>query len=270
MPETVSSSTLIPRIHLFELADQSWYPQVLRDFGTDYLHALSELMGVFDAATEVLARGLRAAETPEVLDLGAGGSGPLLRLCRLLKQEQGLEPRVVLSDPAPSVHATEQARAHGVPFLEPSVDVMRVPSELRGMRTLFNALHHFRPEQVERMLADAQEKRVPFAAFEVVRRTPTGLLTALPVPLLVWLLTPFVRPLTPLRLLLTYVLPLTPLILSWDGLVSALRAHSPQELRALTASIAREGYTWEVGEVRKPGKPTVSYVLGLPERSAPR
>ena len=162
------------------------------------------------------------------------------------------------------------ARAPGGTYLEQPVDPTRVPRELRGMRTLFNALHHFRPEEVKQVLADAQEKQVPFVAFEVVARTPLGLLTSLPVPLLVWLFTPFVRPLTPLRLLLTYLLPLTPLALSWDGLVSTLRAYRAQELRALTASIAREGYTWEVGEVRKPGKPAVTYVLGLPERDARR
>ena len=270
MPETAPSSALIPRLHLFEFADQPWYPRALRDFGTDYLQALSEVLGVFDAGAEVLARGLRTQETPELLDLGSGGGGPLLRLCGLLKAEQGLEPRVLLSERSPSADVVERDRARGGTYLEQPVDPTRVPRELRGMRTLFNALHHFRPEQVKHLLADAQEKQVPFAAFEVVNRTPMGLLTSLPVPLLVWLFTPFVRPLTPLRLLLTYLLPLTPLALSWDGLVSSLRAYSPEELRAVTASLARDGYTWEVGEVRKPGKPAVTYVLGLPERSPPR
>jgi hypothetical protein len=55
-----------------------------------------------------------------------------------------------------------------------------------------------------------------------------------------------------------------PLAIFWDGLVSALRAHRPEELRRLTDSLTQEGYTWEVGEVRKPGKPVVTYVLGLP------
>lgn len=264
MNETASSTALIPRLHLFELLDQDWYPRPLRDLGTDYLHTVSDRMGLFDAATEVLARGLRAAETPEVLDLGSGGSGPLPRLCRLLESEHGLKPRVVLSDLYPTANAAERARAHGVGYLERPVDATRVPPELRGMRTLFNALHHLRPEQVEQVLADAQARNVPFAAFEVIRRTPAGVLGMLPVPLLVWLFTPLIRPMTPLRLLLTYVLPVAPLASLWDGVVSALRAHRPEELRAMTASLAREGYTWEVGELKRPGKPVVTYVLGLP------
>ena len=267
MNESTAPTALIPRLHLFELLDQDWYPRTLRDLGTDYLHTVSEKTGAFDAATDVLARGLRASERQELLDLASGGSGPLPRLCRMLEKEQGLKPRVVLSDLFPTANAAERARAQGVDYLERPVDATRVPPELRGMRTLFNALHHFRPEQVRQVLADAQARNVPFAAFEVIRRTPVGLLTMLPVPLMVWLFTPLIRPLTPLRLLLTYVLPVAPLASFWDGMVSALRAHRPEELRALTASLAREGYTWEVGEVKRPGRPTVTYVLGLPAGS---
>ncbi|MFP2930496.1 hypothetical protein ACLESO_35920, partial [Pyxidicoccus sp. 3LG] len=127
-------------------------------------------------------------------------------------------------------------------------------------------LHHFRPEDARAVLADAQARGVPIAAFESVRRTPVGILSMLLVPLLVLLFTPLVRPLTPLRLLLTYVVPVAPLVIFWDGIVSALRAHSPEELRAMTASLARAGYTWEVGEAALPGKPAITYVLGRPTR----
>jgi hypothetical protein len=80
----------------------------------------------------------------------------------------------------------------------------------------------------------------------------------------VLLFTPLIRPLTLPRLLLTCVVPVFSLVIFWDGLVSALRAHRPEELRQMTRSLAREGYTWEVGEARAPGKPPVTYVLGLP------
>lgn len=257
---------LLPRLHLFEFADQPWFPRVLFELGTDYLNVISERMGAFDAATPVLARGLRASETPEVLDLGTGGSGPLPRLSEQCEAQQGLRARVVLSETRPTPRAAERARARGVDYVYQPVNATQVPPELRGMRTIFNALHHFKPEQVKQVLADAQEHNVPFAAFEVVKRTPGSVLSVLPTPLAVWLLTPFISRLSPLLVLLTYVLPVAPLTMFWDGLVSALRAYSLEELRSLTASITRPGYTWEVGEVTAPGKPAVTYVLGLPER----
>ncbi len=268
MSENAVAMTLLPRLHLFELIDQGWYPRALRDLGTDYLETISTRMGMFDGAADVLARAVRASENQQLLDLCSGGGGPLPQLRGLLESQHGLKSHVVHTDLYPNARAAERARAQGVDYLERPVDALRVPADLRGARTLFNALHHFRPEQVREMLADAQAKGVPFAAFEVVERTPKGLLGTVLIPLLVLLFTPLVRPLTPLRLLLTYVLPVAPLTITWDGLVSTLRAHRPEELRALTTSLAREGYTWEVGQVHQGGKGTLTYVLGLPERPA--
>jgi hypothetical protein len=264
--------SLFPRLHLFEFMDLDWFPKVLRDHSTDYLETVSSRLGVFDSAAQVLARGLRASGSNELLDLCSGGGGPLPRLRKQLEEQHGLKAQVVLSDKFPNAQARERANTHGegVTFLERSVDAMQVPPDLRGMRTLVNALHHFRPEQARSVLADAQAKNVPIAIFEMLHRTPVGVLSTLLVPLFVLLLTPLIRPLTPLRLLLTYVVPLTPLFIFWDGLVSTLRMYNQAELRAMTDSLAREGYTWEVGEVTLPGKPKVTYVLGVPSTPASR
>jgi hypothetical protein len=262
----------LPRLQLFEFIDLDWFPRALRNHATDYLETVSNRMGMFDGAVEVLLRGLRASGSNELLDLGSGGGGPMPRLRRLLEEQHGLKAQLVLSDKFPNAQARERARAHGegVTFLERSVDVMQVPPELRGMRTLVNALHHFRPEQARAVLADAQAKGVPIAVFEMLHRTPGGLLTTLLIPLFVLLFTLLIRPLTPLRLLFTYVVPLMPLLIFWDGLASTLRMYNPAELRAMTDSLAREGYTWEVGEVKRPGLPTITYVLGLPSTPAAR
>jgi SAM-dependent methyltransferase len=259
---------LWPRLHLFELLDQDWYPSVLRDHATNYLATISLRMGLFDAMAPLLLRGLEAGGTDTVLDLGSGGGGPLPRLRDLLAREQGRKLHVVQSDLFPNARARERAAAAGAEYLEQPVDALRVPPEQRGMRTLFNALHHFRPEAARAVLADAQARGVPIGVFEVVERSPKGVLSALFIPLLVLLFTPLVRPLTLPRLLLTYVMPVFPLVIFWDGLVSSLRAHRPEELRRMTESLAREGYTWEVGEARMPGKPPVTYVLGLPTPTA--
>ncbi len=258
--------SLLPRLHLFEFTDQDWFPNALRDLATDYLHTLSTRMGMFDAAAEILARGLLSAQGPELVDLGSGGRGPLPRLRQLLAEQHGVGARVVLTDKFPNAQAAKRARAEGVDYLERSVDALQVPADLRGMRTLFNALHHFRPEEARAVLADAQARSVPIAAFETVRRTPPAVLSMLLVPLLVLIFTPMIRPLTPLRLLLTYVVPVAPLVIFWDGLVSALRTHQPDELRRMTDSLARDGYTWEVGEAKARGKPAITYVLGRPRR----
>ncbi|HSP78438.1 MAG TPA: class I SAM-dependent methyltransferase [Myxococcaceae bacterium] len=265
----------LPRLHLFELMDQPWWPAPLRDFSTDYLHTISERMDIFEGAVSVLARGLAAAESQTVVDLCSGGTGPLPGLLRRLAAEYELEPRVVLTDLYPNEQARQKALRHGerVEYLERPVDAMYVPEELKGLRTLFNAFHHFRPEQARAVLADAQAKGAPIAVFEILERTPVGLLATLLMPLLVLGYAPQVRPRRVGRLALTYLVPLNPLAVAWDGLVSTLRMYRPEELREMTAALAREGYTWEVGRLcqpGKPGKPVVTYVLGLPMKQCAR
>jgi len=258
--------TLWPRLHLFELLDQEWYPAAMRDHCTNYLATISERMGIFDAAAPLLVRGLEAGGTDTVLDLGSGGGGPLPRLGGILAREHERKVRMVQTDLYPNARARERALAAGAEYLQQPVDATKVSPEQRGMRTLFNALHHFRPEVARAVLSDAQARGVPIAVFEVVERSPKGVLATLLIPLMVLIFTPMIRPLTLPRLLLTYVVPLFPLVIFWDGLVSALRAHRPEELRRMTESLQREGYTWEVGQARTPGKPPVTYVLGLPTR----
>ena len=54
--------------------------------------------------------------------------------------------RVVQNDLFPNAQARLRAIAAGAEYLEQPVDAMKVPPDHRGMRTLFNGLHHFRPE----------------------------------------------------------------------------------------------------------------------------
>jgi hypothetical protein len=60
------------------------------------------------------------------------------------------------------------------------------------------------------------------------------------------LLVPFVRPFRLTRALLTYLIPAIPLLFAWDGMVSGLRAYTPEELLALATAVpGSERYTWK-------------------------
>jgi hypothetical protein len=121
--------TLWPRLHLFELLDQEWYPAALRDHGTNYLATLSQRMGLFDGVAPLLLRGLEAGGTDTVLDLGSGGGGPLPRLGGILAREHGRKVWVVQSDLFPNARARERAIAAGAEYLEHPVDAMKVPPD---------------------------------------------------------------------------------------------------------------------------------------------
>src|SRR5437764_4644608 len=106
------------------------------------------------------------------------------------------------------------------------VDATQVPNDLPGFRTMFNALHHLRPEQARAMLADAVAKGEGVGVFESGSRSLLMLLGALGTPLRVLVLAPFIRPFRWSRLFWTYLVPALPLVLLFDVIVSCLRIYS--------------------------------------------
>lgn len=84
-------------------------------------------------------------------------------------------------------------------------------------------------------------------------------------PLVVLLVTPFLRPFRWSRLALTYLLPLIPLVVVFDGIVSCLRTYTVAELEELARSFEGSGYDWQAGEEPIPGSPVrATYLIGLP------
>ena len=55
-----------------------------------------------------------------------------------------------------------------------------------------------------------------------------------------------------------------PLLGTFDGVVSCLRAYSPQELRGLVDGL--DSYEWDIGEIRGGWSPLRgTYVIGVPK-----
>jgi hypothetical protein len=248
----------VRRLHLWEWGDQRWLPAPLRCW-------LGELLaeprgGAYAPAVPVLGWWLRRCACTRVVDLCSGAGGPWPHL-RAALAASGVEVEVLLTDldPPTSPGPSGGIACHPVP-----VDVRRVPPELRGCRTMFTALHHFRPAEVRAMLRDAAEAGAPFAAFEWTRRTPRRAAAMLLSPLAVWRDTLRMGSPGAARLFWTFAFPVVPAMHGWDAVVSHLRSYTAAELRELAAGAAVEGYEWEVGCVGPEGDPALTYLLGVP------
>ena len=201
----------------------------------------------------------------------SGGGGPWARLQGQFARA-GWPVRIHLTDKHPNPEAIQkwsQESRQGIEYLAEPVDATRVPPHLKGMRTLFEGFHHFRPEQARSILRDAVENRAAIGVFEASLKPPAGLLVLLLSPLMTLvsylLLTPFIKPRTLSRFFWTYLAPVVPLVTCWDGIVSLLRVYSPQELGKLTAPLEGEDYTWEIGQASM-GAPifVYTYLVGYP------
>jgi hypothetical protein len=256
------------RLHLFEIHDQEWCPRAIRDAETDYLQFVIAKTKPYAAMVPLLATALQRTGTRHVLDLCSGAAGPWLWL-RPVLAERGVNVSVCLTDKYPNLSAfgrSSQLTDQAISYHPQPVDATRVPGELPGFRTMFTAFHHFRPEQGCEVLADAVRKRQGIAVFEATERSALALLlTLMVVPLMVLVMTPFIRPFRWSRLLWTYVIPLVPVVMLFDGLVSCLRTYSVLALRDLTARLDTKDYRWEIGTVKGKATPIpITYLIGLP------
>jgi hypothetical protein len=249
------------RVHFVELEDLPWFPRPIRDGGTDVLDLMFATMGFYRALVPELVALMETTGTHRLVDLCSGGGGGATAMRALLRDRGHTDLEIVLTDRYPNAAAAVRVQALGDPGVrwhtEP-VDAFHVPPGLPpGIRTMFSALHHFRPDDVRSLVQAAVDDGVPLAFFDgaappIMRKVPGVLMPLFALPNAVFLgavslaLVPFVRPFSPSRLLLTYALPAIPFLFAWDGTVSVLRMYTPEELLALARSVrGSERYAWK-------------------------
>lgn len=153
-------SVPMKRRHWIEISDEPWCPRGIRRGVTDFCRFVTEHSGLFNAVAPLLADALRKTGATRILDMGSGAGGPWLKLLPALRK-QGVDAPVCLTDHDPNSEALEWARKRSGGALSYSpepVDATKVPAEMTGFRTMFQAFHHLRPEQARTTLADAAAK----------------------------------------------------------------------------------------------------------------
>jgi len=256
----------VRRLHLFEFEDQAWLPAGLRNLQTDFLRHMSTALQLYAPVVPLIDKVLAQGSSRRIIDLCSGAAGPWEQLL-----ETGWDVTVTLTDRYPNRAAFVRAKARfpeRLDYWPEPVDARRVPAQLDGMRILFNGFHHFRPDDARVLLQEAVDRNAAIGIFEVAERTPRTLLAVLfGVPLLVFALTPCIRPLTWSRLFWTYCVPLAPLCIVWDGLVSLLRVYSKADLLAMATATGGD-YHWECGRLLRPFPAApITYLLGHPRSS---
>lgn len=254
------------RIHLFELEDQEWFPAAWRNYGTDFLQFLANKTKMFKPAIPLIEKGLSKAGNNQIIDLASGGGGSWLWLNSELKKDNP-SLQILLTDYYPNIKAFERTKklADNIDYVKTSVDARNVPKELKGLRTQFLSLHHFKPEDARLILQNAVNSNSPIAIFEGQERSLPSIIAMFFSPITVLLTTPFIRPFSLGRLFFTYLIPIVPLLVWWDGIVSSLRTYSIDEMNALVNSLdGKDDFDWEIGKA-KSGPASIPYLLGVPK-----
>jgi len=230
---------------------------------------MHQLLGVPADLAGLLGRALRHTGQSRIVDLCAGGGGPMLAVFEALRaQPGGGKLQLTLTDlyPNPELAAAVNARHDpALTYRLAPVDALNVPAGLLGVRTMVGSFHHMPPATARRILQNARDSEQAICLFELSdNRLPTALWwVSLPmIFLLVFFITPFARPLTWKQLVFTYLLPVIPLCFAWDGAVSNARTYTLADMDELLAGLETDGYTWEKGSLG--GQAKKLYLLGLP------
>lgn len=255
------------RIHLFEFEDLTWFPQIFRDYLTDFLQFASNKFDIYAPVVPIIKKGLEKSGANTIIDIASGGGGGWLSLGKRLFAENK-ELKIILTDFFPNIQAFQQtvnSAENNFEFVSSSVDARKVPPNLIGLRTQFLSFHHFRPQEAVQILQNAVDSQMPIAIFEAQERSILCFLAMLIAPLNTLISTPFIKPFSLRRLIFTYLIPIIPLIVLWDGIVSALRTYSIGEMNELIVSVENfNDFEWEVNRISNRGLP-VLYLLGYPK-----
>ncbi|KIX02692.1 uncharacterized protein Z518_08634 [Rhinocladiella mackenziei CBS 650.93] len=252
---------MFPRRHYFEVNDQPWFPQYLREKVQDYLTLgwINRFPIIQTTSPAVLvSRVLSSVLGPRVSDYvyvdfasGAGGPTPYIE-SHLNKElrDAGERVKFVLTDISPHVSAWEAIakKSANISYIAQSVDATNAPTaetllrDVSGginkkvMRLFSLAFHHFDDDLAAQVLENTIETSDGFCIFELQsRHFSSFVLVSLLWPLAM-LITPFYFLHSPGHLFFTYLVPIVPFIWVYDGYISCLRTRTPDEVQSLLLS----------------------------------
>lgn len=253
----------------FELEDQSWFPDVLRDYMTDYLRFLFHTLDLYRPAVHILKNSLeQLRNTQQIIDLCSGSGGTIEKIRDRFTKEYKQPLKFVLTDLYPRYHAYQylsRKTENAISFVEHPVDATNVPIHLHGFRTMFSGIHHFNREQVRDIIRNTIEANQGIAIFDGGDRNVAIMLLILifhPIALLLG--TPFIKPFRWQRLAFTYLIPVVPICTVWDGLISILNLYNPSQLLSIARELDDNHYKWEAGKVRNKFGLRIMYFTGIP------
>ncbi|KAJ3463785.1 hypothetical protein MRS44_008571 [Fusarium solani] len=271
---------LIPRVHLFEIDDQPWFPPSLRVIVQAILTKtwsmnlpIPSRSPAQIAASKLIQHLDSSLSSLRFVDFcaGAGGPSPLIerQVNTYLRNSNREEVDFVLTDIHPNIDAWARIASQSprITYDSQSVDASRVPKRLtqskdgRDVFRLFNlAFHHFDDDLARRILKDAAERKQGFAIFELQDRSALSFMADLLLPIGVILSAPYYASKwrAPSVFIFTWLIPVIPLVLIWDGIVSSLRTRDPGEVEALLRSCGADATGWEI----RSGKETFLWPCG--------
>lgn len=216
-----------------ELEDYDWFPNLLRKFQMEYIGWTVKSFGIYRPMLKLIPR--RA-----IFDLCSGNGDPI----QYLMNHRPDLPKVTLSDKYPQI---VQFKNESVRYLREEVDVLQMSFDSGLYYTMFNAFHHFTDKEQYQIITKLRASESDFCFCEILRPTLFSLITILLTTTIGQIMfTPFVKPLSFIRLLFTYLIPINVFTITYDGVISVFKSKRAEHYRELFAPLSISNYQIEV------------------------
>jgi len=252
---------MLRRIQLFEFCDQPWLRGSLREAFLDCLSFVHHVYQPYYHLAQPFAewanqnrQNVRKDRVGEaILDL-ASGSGEQITMLLDASTKQGLHlPKFILSDLYPNLsawHALQKSCGNdAVGYIEKPLSALDIPEGAPRHWTIFTAFHHLSPAAARILLQGLVAKGDGLCIIENTRRQwfcCVAMVLGLPVHLIVPF---FAKRFKWSKFLCTTVIPIIPLMVAFDGVVSALRSYTKEEIIAMLPPGSENIFTIEYREV---------------------
>ncbi|MFM9946045.1 MAG: class I SAM-dependent methyltransferase [Bacteroidia bacterium] len=215
-----------------ELEDYSWFPVSLRNFQTELIGFVVSKFNVYGSFINYLKTLSLPQQT--MTDLCSGSGEPAISIFK----KSNCFTHLILSDKYPN---TLQLSDDKISYKTTNADVLEMEFKLGTYYTMFNALHHFKDDDKLKIINKIRASNSDAFFAEILEpRVDCFLKVFLTTTLGTILFTPFIRPFSLKRLLLTYILPLNILTITFDGLLSVLKSRSVRQYQKLFAAYTDE------------------------------
>jgi hypothetical protein len=248
---------------LRELEDFTWFPAELRRQQTAFIGWMVRLFKVYDFLIPILEKEC-VPHRGVITDLGSGNGGPWLSLAN---DTRLAGCNILLTDLFPQV---PEKLPQNCIYERISVSTLSSLPTASGLVTMFNAFHHFNPQERKDIVKQLLLNGRSFMACEILRPNALDFIRIILATTLGQLiLAPFVMPFSWKRLFFTYILPVNIITVTWDGVISVIKSLNNREWQSLVETTAELGGSAKIIRKESIFVHTTCFICHLPMPGRP-
>ena len=240
-----------------ELEDYNWFPKILRRWQTEFIGSIAIWTNLYKPLVPVMNKMITDNKIISLQDCCSGSGTPAMNIHKQL----AIQLPMLLTDKYPDESFENKPP---VIYSIHSVDVLQLQPAEDILYTMYNAFHHFSAGHQQDILQKMAANKSPFLIAELLEPGFINIIKIFFTTTLGQIFTaPFIQPFSLSRLFFTYIIPVNLFTITYDGIISVLKAKTVKQYKMLIENISTQNYTITVSKVNSL-KGNVVYIKGEP------